>query len=98
MPDQSSQARDPDRPVIYQIRLKGHLGRAWTDRFADLTVTLEESGDTLLTGPVADQAALFGLLRKVRDSGVPLFSVNRIEPGPSPLRGTSQADAAEVKS
>ncbi len=83
MPDQSSQARDQDRPAIYQIRLKGHLGRAWTDRFADLTVTLEDSGDTLLTGPVADQAALFGLLRKVRDSGVPLLSVNRIEPGPA---------------
>ncbi len=98
MPDQSSQARDPDRPAIYQIRLKGHLGRAWTDRVADLTVTLEDSGDTLLTGPVVDQAALFGLLRKVRDSGVPLLSVNRIEPGPSALRGMSQADAAEVKS
>jgi hypothetical protein len=90
MPDQHSQETDPDRPAIYQIRLKGHLGRMWTDRFADLTVTLEETGDTLLTGPVADQAALFGLLRKVRDSGVPLLSVNRVEPG--------QADAAEVKS
>ncbi len=79
MPDQHSQEKDPDRPVIYQIKLKGHLGRAWTDRFADLTVTLDDSGDTLLTGPVVDQAALFGLLRKVRDSGVPLLSVNRID-------------------
>ncbi len=83
MPDQHSQETDPDRPVTYQIRLKGHLGRAWTDRFADLTVTLEETGDTLLTGPVADQAALFGLLRKVRDSGVPLVSVSPVEPGPA---------------
>jgi hypothetical protein len=83
MPDQHSQERDGDRPAVYQIRLKGHLGRAWTDRFAGLTVTLEDSGDTLLTGPVADQAALFGLLRKVRDSGVPLLSVNRVEPGPA---------------
>ncbi len=79
MPDQHSQATDPDRPAIYQIRLKGHLGRAWTDRFAGLAVTFDDSGDTLLIGPVADQAALFGLLRKVRDSGVPLLSVNRVD-------------------
>jgi len=65
---------------VYQIRIKGHLGRRWADRFGGLTITLEENGDTLLTGPVVDQAALFGLLRKVRDLGMPLLSVNCLEP------------------
>ena len=66
--------------MIYQIRIKGHLvGQQWTDWFEELTITLEENGDTLLTGPVVDQAALHGLLKKVRDLGMPLLSVNRIE-------------------
>ena len=67
--------------MIYQISIKGHLGQQWTDWFEGLTITLQENGDTLLTGPVADQAALHGLLKKVRDLGMPLLSVNRIEPG-----------------
>jgi hypothetical protein len=70
----------PVQPTAYQIRIKGHLGRQWTDWFGGLTITLEDNGDTLLTGPVADQAALHGLLKKVRDLGTPLVSVNRIEP------------------
>lgn len=70
---------DPSQPVIYQIRIKGHLGAAWTDWFAGLTITLAEDGDTLLTGPVVDQAALHGLLKKVRDLGLPLVSVNRAQ-------------------
>lgn len=70
----------PGQPPIYQIRIKGHLGSQWTDWFGGLTFTLEESGDTLLTGPVADQAALHGLLKKVRDLGTPLISVNSISP------------------
>jgi hypothetical protein len=65
----------PEASVVYQIRLKGHLGQQWTDWFEGLTGTLEESGDTLLSGPVADQAALHGLLKKVRDLGMPLLSV-----------------------
>jgi hypothetical protein len=69
--------------MIYQIRIKGHLvGQQWTDWFEGLTITLEENGDTLLTGPVVDDPALHGLLRKVRDLGMPLLSVNRIESGP----------------
>ncbi len=71
---------DPSRPVIYRIRLKGHLGLAWADWFEGLTITLSEDGDTLLTGPVVDQAALHGLLKKVRDLGMPLLSVNQIPP------------------
>ena len=63
------------QPLVYQIRIKGHLGREWTDWFEGLTITLEDNGDTLLTGPVVDQAALHGLLRKVRDLGMPLVSV-----------------------
>ncbi|MBV9670592.1 MAG: hypothetical protein JOZ43_06520 [Acidobacteriales bacterium] len=66
---------DPGEPLVYQIRIKGHLGREWADWFGGLTVTLEANGETLLTGPVVDQAALYGVLRKVRDLGMPLLSV-----------------------
>ena len=70
-----------DQPMVYQIRIKGHLGPQWTYWFEGLTITLEEDGDTLLTGPVVDQAALHGLLKKVRDLGMPLLSVNRVSTG-----------------
>ena len=72
---------DPVQPIVYQIRLKCHLGSDWTDWFEGLNITREENGDTLLTGPVVDQAALHGLLKKVRDLGMPLVSVNRVESG-----------------
>ncbi len=75
MSNEPGPERDADQPMVYQIRLKGHLGRQWTDWFEGLTLTLEANGDTLLTGPVADQAALHGLLRKVRDLGLPLVEV-----------------------
>ncbi|HRQ36882.1 MAG TPA: hypothetical protein PLD25_03085 [Chloroflexota bacterium] len=68
-------------PMIYQIRLKGQLGAEWAGWFEGLTITLADNGNTLLTGPVADQAALHGLLRKVRDLGLPLLAVNCVEPG-----------------
>jgi len=71
---------DPGQPLVYQIRIKGHLGSQWTDWFEGLTITLEEDSNTLLTGPVVDQAALHGLLKKVRDLGMPLVSVNPVEP------------------
>lgn len=71
---------EPNQSTIYQIRLKGHLGSQWADWFDCLTITLEENGNTLLTGPVVDQAALYGLLRKVRDLGLPLLSVMSIQP------------------
>jgi hypothetical protein len=69
---------DPDQSIVYRIRLKGQLDDGWTDWFGGMAVALTEDGDTLLTGPVADQAALHGLLRKVRDIGIPLVSVNEI--------------------
>ena len=71
---------DPDQPVVYQIRIKGHLGRQWTDWFGGLSITLEDNGETLLSGPVVDQAALHGLLRQVRDLGMPLVSVIPLQP------------------
>ena len=73
-------ANELDRPMVYQIRINGHLGPKWADWFGGMTITLEDGGDTLLTGSVADQAALHGLLRKVRDLGMPLISAIRVEP------------------
>jgi hypothetical protein len=80
---------DPNKPTTYKIRIKSHLDSQWTDWFGGLTITLEENGDTLLTGPVVDQAALHGLLKKVRDLGLPLLSVSPVEPG--------QADQSDIK-
>lgn len=79
-----SNQRSPgsDTPIIYQIRIKGHLGRQWADRFEELSITLEDDGTTLLTGPVVDQAALYGILRRISDLGIPLLSVNSVDAGP----------------
>lgn len=70
---------DSNRPTIYQIKIKSHLSSDWTDWFEGLTITPEEDGDTLLTGPVIDQAALYGLIKKVRDLGMTLISLNPVE-------------------
>jgi hypothetical protein len=74
---------------LYQIRIECHLDNQWTDWFSGMTITLEENGDTLLTGLVVDQAALFGLLKKIRDLGLPLVSLNRIESGRPDTLSTS---------
>ena len=76
---------DYHEPGLYEIRIKGHLDDKWADWFEGLTLTREDNGETLLIGPVVDQAALHGVLRKVRDLGMPLLSVSRVRP--------SQADA-----
>ena len=89
MSNELNAATDPGEPLVYEIRIRGHLSGQWTDWFGGLTVTLEDNGETLFTGPVVDQAALHGLLRKVRDLGMPLLAVNRVKPG--------QADAAAVQ-
>ncbi len=81
---------DHHEPGHYEIRIKGHLENRWANWFDGLTITLEDNGETRLTGPVVDQAALHGLLRKVRDLGMLLISVKRIEP--------RQADESEIKS
>jgi hypothetical protein len=80
MSNKHSPEHDADQPMVYQIRLKGHLGRQRMDWFEGLTITLEEDGVTLLTGTVIEQAALHGLLRKVRDLGLPLVAVIHVEP------------------
>jgi len=80
---------DQNAPGLYEIRVKGHLDDKWANWFEGLAITREDNGETLLTGPVVDQAALHGLLRKVRDLAMPLLSVTRVRPG--------QADASDVK-
>ena len=77
------------QPMVYQIRIKGHLSHQWTDWFEGLTITLSDNGETLLTGSVVDQAALHGVLKKVRDVAMPLLSVNCVKP--------DQADASDIK-
>jgi len=97
MSETHASTEDQYEPGLYEIRIKGHLDDRWSDWFGDLTITLEDNGDTLLTGPVVDQAALHGLLKRVRDLGMPLVSVSPLEPGPSTTLGTGQADTSDVK-
>ena len=80
MSNKSGSATDPGRQPVYEIRIKGHLGPQWTDWFGGLAITLEANGDSLLTGPIVDQAALHGVLKKVRDLGLPLISVVGVDP------------------
>jgi len=70
---------DQHEPGRYEIRLKGHLDARWADRFEGLSFTHESDGTTILSGPVVDQAALYGLLKKVRDVGMPLLSVIEVQ-------------------
>ena len=80
---------DHHEPGRYEIRLKGHLDARWADRFEGLSFTHESDGTTILSGPVVDQAALYGLLRKVRDLGLPLIAVIQVDP--------EQADVPDVQ-
>jgi hypothetical protein len=81
MSDSAAPAEKPDEPGQYAIRLQGQLDDGWAGWFEGLTITRAENGQTVLSGPVIDQAALHSLLRKVRDLGLPLLAVSRIEPG-----------------
>ena len=80
---------DHHEPRVYEIRLKGHLEARWAERFEGLSFTHASDGTTILAGPVVDQAALYGLLRQVRDLGLPLVSVMEVEP--------KQADVPDVQ-
>jgi hypothetical protein len=99
-----SEKQTPDEQPIhlqcYEIRVKGHISDRLAEWFEGLTITLEVDGDTLLTGPVVDQAALHGLLKKVRDLGMPLVLVRPLEAGPSMPHpgqcGASEADRSDV--
>jgi len=81
---------DDDEPKLYEIRIQGQLEGRWAARFEGMALTLEENGDTLLTGSVIDQTALHGLLRRVRDLGMPLISVTRVSPGPAGVSEVKQ--------
>ena len=88
MSETDAPMEDQDEPGLYAIRIKGHLDGRWAAWFEGLTISLEDNGDTLLTGAVVDQAALHGLLRRVRDLGLPLLAVMCMQPGqPDALEG-----------
>lgn len=80
MSDEQSSKLAVDRPMVYEIRVRGHLSQQWMGWFEGLTIILEEDGNTLLIGLVIDQAALHGVLKKIRDLGMPLVSVNPVDP------------------
>ena len=90
MSSKHSPDRDTDQPRVYQIRLKGHLSSQRMDWFEGLIITLEENGDTLMTGTMIDQAALHGILKKVRDLGMPLLSLNSVDPASQDTSGNEQ--------
>jgi hypothetical protein len=90
MSDKQTFDKNHNRHHCYEIRLKGHLDERWAQWFEGLTITREDTGDTLLTGPVVDQAALHGLLKKVRDLGIPLVSIRPVKP--------VEADQSDIKS
>lgn len=79
MSSKGNQQSDPRQPPVYQIRVEGRLDAQWAEWFGGLDITQDDDGNTLITGPLVDQAALYGLLRKVRDLGTPLISVMRLD-------------------
>jgi len=79
MPNELDQEPHSGQPTVYHIRIRGHLGPQWTDWFGGMTISLEDNGDTILSGPVPDQAALYGLLKNARNLGLPLLSVIPVE-------------------
>jgi hypothetical protein len=82
MSERDAATEDHHKPGLYEIRIKGHLDDRWADWFEGLTITREDNGETLLRGTVIDQSVLHGLLRKVRDLGMPLVSVIHVEAAP----------------
>jgi hypothetical protein len=92
MPNEQKSEHDPNQPKVFQFRIQGHLSQQWQDWFDGFIATLEEDGNTLLSGPVVDQSALHGILKKIRDLGMPLLSVNPADP-----TQMTQADATQGK-
>lgn len=90
MTDEQGVNPEVHQQSVYQFRIKGHLGQQWRNWFDGLTVTLEEDGNTLLMGTVADQSALHGILKKIRDMGMPLLSVNFTDSDQSPEAGPNE--------
>jgi hypothetical protein len=80
MSETDTAMEDHHKPEHYEIRLKGHLNDRWVEWFDGMTITREENGETLISGPVVDQAALHGVLKRVRDLGLPLLSVIQVDP------------------
>jgi len=91
MTDEQQLNPEVNQQMIYQFKLKGHLGQQWMNWFEGLTVTLEEDGNTLLSGTVVDQSALHGILKKIRDLGMPLLSMNLIDSNPADKKDPDQA-------
>ena len=85
---------DPDEPLVYQLRIKGHPNRHWSDWFGGVTIIALDNGETLLTGAVIDQAALHGLLTKVRDIGLPLVSIECVKAGATQAEKVNEAHQA----
>lgn len=92
MPNEQKSEHNPDQPKIFQFRIQGHLSQQWQDWFEGFIATLEEDGNTLLSGSVVDQSALHGILKKIRDLGMPLLSVNTVSPNQ-----VTNADTDQVK-
>jgi hypothetical protein len=92
MSNKHNPTHDADQPMAYQIRIKGHLSPRWNEWFAGLTITLEEDGYTLLNGPVVDQSALHGILKKIRDLGMPLLSLNHVDSNKRARADTDQVE------
>lgn len=89
MSEPHASTEDHREPGCYEIRLKGYLDARWADQFEHMSFIHASDGTTILSGPVVDQAALYGLLRKIRDLGLPLLSVVQI--------GPERADAPDVQ-
>lgn len=97
--ERSTVEHDTDRPAIYEIRISGRIGSRWHGWFDDMSIAQADNGETVLTGPVVDQAALHGLLRKVRDLGIPLISVREVRPDcttAGPLQGDGDRNSSGV--
>ena len=97
MSETHASTEDHHEPGRYEIRIKGHLDKRWAAWFDGLTITREDNGETRLSGPVVDQAALHGLLRKVRDLGLPLIAVMEVDPK-QPNRSDGNADTDRNRS